>query len=258
MVQLRFVPRLFNQSFRSFSSAPAHRRFVLLGAPGVGKGTYAKFIRPAYHIPSISTGDLVRAEIKSGSALGEQIKAATNSGQLLDDSVILTLLNKRLADADCQAGYMLDGFPRRVTQAQAMEQISEIDLVINLELRNDILVHKLSARRVCNGCGANYNLADINEGEYVMPPLLPKKEGHCDKCAGTLVQRSDDTEAVVRDRLKIYQDETFPLVDYYTKKGKLMRFEVKKGVEDVPRLLSDIDAALNSQSTADVKKVQHV
>lgn len=233
----------------SASAAPSSRRIVLLGAPGVGKGTYAKYIGPAYKIPSISTGDLVRAEIKSGSTLGNQIREATNSGKLLDDSIVFSLLTKRLASADCQSGYLLDGFPRRVSQAKQLSEVSPIDLVINLGLRQDVLVYKLSARRVCAGCGANYNIADINEGEYVMPPLLPKQPDICDKCSGALVQRSDDTEQVVRDRLNIYDNETLPLVDYYSKQGKLIKFEVKKGIEDVPRLLTDIDAALQKQPT---------
>ena len=220
------------------------RRFALLGAPGVGKGTYARFIGPHYSIPFISTGDLVRAEIASQSALGASIKAATNRGELLDDDVVLSLLRARLDAADCSNGFLLDGYPRRVSQAERLSQLYRLDLVINLGLREDILVRKLSARRVCSGCGKNYNVADINEGEYVMPPLLPKQHNKCDVCGGELVQRSDDTEKVVRDRLGIYERETHPLVSHYEREGVLVKFEVKKGVADVPRLLQTIQEGL--------------
>ena len=225
-------------------AADVQRRFALLGAPGVGKGTYARYIGPHYSIPFISTGDLVRAEIASQSALGASIKAATNRGELLDDDVVLSLLSARLHAADCANGFLLDGYPRRVSQAERLSQLYRLDLVINLVLREDILVRKLSARRVCSGCGKNYNVADINDGEYVMPPLLPKQHNRCDVCGGELVQRSDDTERVVRDRLAIYERETHPLVSHYEREGVLVKFEVKKGVADVPRLLQTIQEGL--------------
>ena len=222
------------------------RRFALLGAPGVGKGTYARFIGPNYSIPFISTGDLVRAEIASSSSLGQRIKSATNRGELLDDDVVFKLLSNRLDAPDCTNGFLLDGYPRRVSQAERLSRLYRLDLVINLVLREDILVRKLSARRVCSGCGKNYNVADINDGEYVMPPLLPKQHNKCDVCGGELVQRSDDTEKVVRDRLVIYERETHPLVDYYERERVLVKFEVKKGVADVPRLLAVIQEGLES------------
>ena len=228
----------------SSTPSPSHKRLALLGAPGVGKGTYARYLGPHYSLPFISTGDLVRAEIASGSATGRRIKEATNSGQLLDDAVILDLLTARLAHPDCAGGFLLDGYPRRLSQARALAELHALDLVVNLVLREDILVRKLSARRVCGGCGKNYNIADINEGEYVMPPLMPKVKGVCDVCGGGLVQRSDDTEEVVKERLRIYEDETMPLVEFYEKQQRLVRFEVFKGVEDVPRLLQTVDQAL--------------
>lgn len=228
------------------AAAGPQRRFALLGAPGVGKGTYARFIGPHYSIPFISTGDLVRAEIATHSPLGQRIKAATNRGELLDDDVVFTLLSARLAAPDCTNGFLLDGYPRRLTQAERLSQHYQLDLVINLVLREDILVRKLSARRVCSGCGKNYNVADINDGEYVMPPLLPKQHNRCDVCSGELVQRSDDTESVVRDRLGIYERETHPLVEFYERQGVLVKFEVKKGVADVPRLLTVIQEGLES------------
>ena len=157
---------------------------------------------------------------------------------------MFTLLSARLDADDCTNGFLLDGYPRRVSQAQRLSELYRLDLVINLVLREDILVKKLSARRVCSGCGKNYNIADINDGEYVMPPLLPKLHNQCDVCGGELVQRSDDTEKVVRDRLGIYERETHPLVDYYEREGVLVKFEVKKGVADVPRLMQVIEEGL--------------
>ena len=242
---------------KAVEAAGPQRRFALLGAPGVGKGTYARFIGPNYSIPFISTGDLVRAEIGSQSALGQRVKAATNRGELLDDEVVFSLLSKRLDAADCANGFLLDGYPRRVSQAERLSSLCRLDLVINLVLREDILVKKLSARRVCSGCGKNYNIADINDGEYVMPPLLPKQHNKCDVCGGELVQRSDDTEKVVRDRLTIYERETHPLVDYYEREGVLVKFEVKKGVADVPRLLQVIQAGLDNGKNNKTSAVKH-
>ena len=234
----------------SHASPSLQRRLALLGAPGVGKGTYARYIGPHYSLPFISTGDLVRAEIASSSLTGQRIKAATNAGQLVDDSLMLALLQVRLSQPDCQSGFLLDGFPRRVTQAQQLAALYDLDLVVNLILREDLLVRKLSARRVCGSCGRNYNVADINDGEYIMPPLLPSKPGVCDNCGGGLVQRSDDTESTVKARLRIYDEETLPLVQFYERQGKLVRFEVKKGVQDVPRLLDTIERALAHVSAA--------
>ncbi|KAF0709626.1 Aste57867_5851 [Aphanomyces stellatus] len=221
-------------------------RMMFLGPPGVGKGTYATRLAPKLNIPTISTGDLVRAEIKRDSALGKQIKEFSASGKLVPDEIILTMVRNRLNEPDAQRGYILDGFPRNVSQAVEFDKIATLDLVVNFDLPEWVLLEKLSGRRMCSGCGTGFNVADINRGEYVMPPLLPKVNGICDKCGSTqLIQRADDAVDVVRHRLKVYDDETAPLIDYYDKKGVLTNFHVTKGLADLPRLekVLGIDAA---------------
>lgn len=219
-------------------------RIALLGAPGAGKGTYSRPIGNHLDIPFISTGDLVRAEIKEKTAIGEQIKKISQEGKLAGDDIMLTLLKNRLSKPDCRKGFLLDGFPRRVTQANLLASICDLDLVLNINLLERVLIQKAISRRVCDGCGKGYNIANIMDGEIEMPPLLPKKDGICDECGGKLIQRADDTEAIVRDRLQIYKDETMPLMKYYENKKILTSFEVKKGMGDVPRLLAHLEAAL--------------
>lgn len=213
-------------------------KFIFLGAPGVGKGTYASRISPQLGIPQISTGDLVRKEIKQRSELGEKVKEFSSKGLLVPDEIIIEMLEKRLQEPDCKKGFILDGFPRTLPQAQALEKITNIDKVINISLREDIIVRKIAARRVCQECGEVYNIADIHEGDIHMPPLAPKREGVCDTCGGSLFQREDDKEAVVKDRLDVYKKQTAPLIDHYKKKGLVIDFEVTGGPDKmVPKLL---------------------
>lgn len=242
---------------RTFASTSASEPLylVLLGAPGVGKGTFAGKIAPHFKIPAISTGDLVRAEIKSNSELGKKIKEINDQGKLVDDSTIIEMLKKRLQQDDTKNGFLLDGFPRRVSQADALKDITKLNAVLNITLREDILINKICSRRVCKTCGTNYNLADINEGEYQMPPMKPKKEGICDKDGGELIQRSDDTEGVVRDRLKEYDEQTHPLVDYYNKQGLLINWPVKKGVADTPQILKLLEDTLEDQKKENAKPI---
>ncbi|CAK4494846.1 unnamed protein product [Aphanomyces euteiches] len=215
-----------------------HARMMFLGPPGVGKGTYATRIAPKLNIPTISTGDLVRAEIKRDSALGKQIKEFSSTGKLVPDEIILTMVRARLQEQDAQRGYILDGFPRNVSQAIGFDKIDTLDLVVNFELPEWVLLEKISGRRMCSSCGTGFNVANINQGEYVMPPLLPKVDGVCDKCGGThLIQRPDDAVDVVRHRLKVYDDETAPLISYYEEKGVLKNFHVTKGLADLDRLM---------------------
>lgn len=212
-------------------------KLVFLGPPGVGKGTYASRISPLLGIPQISTGDLVRTEIKLGSPLGKKIKEFHDKGLLVPDNIITSMLKKRLQQKDCKEGFILDGYPRTLPQAEMLDMISRIDSVINLNLPDEVLVKKIAARRVCRDCGNIYNIADIRQGEIHMPPLLPKKEGVCDKCSGHLYQREDDKEKVVRERLEIYKKQTQPLIDYYRKKKLLKDFYVTGGPEKmVPKI----------------------
>jgi adenylate kinase len=209
----------------------------ILSFAGVGKGTFAARVAKKLAIPAISTGDIIRAEIKAGSDLGKEIKKYSDSGKLVPDGVVVAMVQKRLKEADAQNGYILDGFPRTVEQAQALDKLQKVSRVLNITLPEHVLMAKMLARRVCADCGKGYNVANIKEGDLDMPPLLPKPSD-CDKCHGkpNLVIRDDDKEDVVKERMIIYHKQTAPLIDYYGKQGKLSEFHVKKGLDDTPRL----------------------
>jgi len=186
-------------------------RIVMLGPPGAGKGTYASRLTGRLGIPHISTGDMVREEIRKQSDLGKKIKEYSDKGALVPDEIIIKLLTERLEKPDCSRGFILDGFPRTISQAEALEKIAPIDLVVNLNVPDDIIITRLSNRLICSKCGAIYNLLT----------LKPKKDQICDKCGGNLYQREDDKPEVIRERLKIYRRQTQPLIDYYIQKGLL-------------------------------------
>jgi len=186
-------------------------RIVMLGPPGAGKGTYASRLTVRLGIPHISTGDMVREEIKKQTDLGLKIKEYSDRGALVPDEIIIKLLAERLRKPDCNRGFILDGFPRTISQAEALENIAKIDLVINLNVPDDIIITRLSNRLICSKCGAIYNLLT----------LKPKKEGVCDKCGGKLYQREDDKPEVIKERLNVYRKQTEPLIEYYAKKGLL-------------------------------------
>ena len=214
---------------------------LFLGAPGVGKGTFASRVGPALDLPHVSTGDLVRAEIRAGSDLGQEIKAINDRGELVSDEIIIAMLKKRMQDADCAKGSILDGFPRTEVQAESLEANGlPLQLAVQFVLPEDIIVYKAVSRRVCDQCGNTYNYADVNEPPYVMGPLLPQVMDKCDKCPGTLVQRQDDTEETVRKRLRIYEEHTAPLLSFYRKRGILTEFPVWLGVKDMPRLMDHL------------------
>jgi adenylate kinase len=201
-------------------------KIIMLGPPGSGKGTYSKRMSPELGIPHISTGDLCRAEAASGSALGKQIKAVMDKGGMISDEMMVDMLKKRLAQPDAKKGYILDGFPRNIKQAEMLEKITGVDMVLNIDMPDSILVRKIAGRRVCRKCGNIYNIADIHEGKIHMPPLSPKVPGKCDKCGGELYQRDDDKEAIVKDRLVVYTKQTQPLIDHYKKKGLVRNLDV--------------------------------
>jgi|TARA_B100001142_G_scaffold329490_1_gene393039 adenylate kinase len=215
--------------------------WIFLGAPGVGKGTYATRISKLMKIPHISAGDLVRDEIKRGTARGAEMEAITSTGQLLPDSVILDILKDRVQRGieNGERGFLLDGFPRTAAQAAALKEFAEVQQVLNLGLREDILVEKCCARRLCKECGKNFNIADINypgDPPIVMPPLNPPKG-----CEHKMEQRKDDTEEVVKARLKVYKDNAKPVEDFYEKEGKLAEFQIVSGIpETMPVLLTKI------------------
>jgi adenylate kinase len=189
---------------------------ILLGPPGAGKGTQAKRLIERYGIPQISTGDMLRAALKEGTPLGLEAKTYMDKGALVPDSVVIGLVKERIQKSDCAKGYMLDGFPRNVSQAEALDKMlaglsQKVDDVISIEVPNEELLGRLTGRRTCRSCGAGFHV--------MFDP--PKKQGVCDKCNGELYQRDDDNEATVKSRLEVYDKQTKPLIDYYQKQGKL-------------------------------------
>jgi len=186
----------------------------MLGPPGSGKGTQAKRLVEKYSIPQISTGDLLREAVKNGTDLGKEAKKFMDAGKLVPDEVVIGMVKERLAKDDCQKGFILDGFPRTVPQAEALDKTLDgmgraISNVVNIDVPDDEVVGRLSGRRTCKGCGAMYHVK-FNK---------PKKDGVCDKCQGELYQRDDDNEKTIRNRLEVYHSQTAPLKDYYGKKG---------------------------------------
>jgi adenylate kinase len=190
-------------------------KLILLGPPGGGKGTQAKRIIEKMKIPQISTGDLLRAEAASGSALGRKLKEYMDSGKLGPDDLITQIIKDRVSKPDCAKGYIFDGYPRTMAQAEALGTFTSVDVVLNLKVADSEIVDRLTSRRTCKGCGAIYNLKNIP----------PKVAGKCDKCGGELFQRDDDNAATVGKRLKVYHEQTAPLIDYYKKKGLVVEVD---------------------------------
>ena len=189
---------------------------IFLGAPGAGKGTQAREVAKAFSIPQISTGDILREAVKKGTPLGLAAKARMEAGQLVPDEVVCGIVEERVGEADCRAGFILDGFPRTIPQAQFVDKMLEakgrgLPLVINIQVGHDVLMKRLTGRRTCAVCGEIYNV-------YFSPP---KKEGICDKDGGKLLQRADDNEETIRQRLVAYETQTSPLIDYYRQKKLL-------------------------------------
>lgn len=185
--------------------------FIFLGPPGAGKGSLAVKVKEAYKIPHISTGDIFRANIKEQTPLGLKVKEIIDSGSLVSDELTFELVKDRLAQDDCKNGFILDGFPRTIPQAQMLETLG-LDLAcVNFTIDTDVVIRRLSTRRVCKSCGENYNV--------VTKP--PKVEGVCDKCGGELYQRDDDKQEAILHRMEVYKEQTEPLIDFYREKGKI-------------------------------------
>jgi len=199
---------------------------VFLGPPGSGKGTYASRISPQLGIPHISTGDLLRDAVAKKTPVGKKAEGYMKKGALVPDDVIMQMVKERLAWKDAKPGFIFDGFPRTISQADSLGGMSSVDVVINLRLPDSVIIQKILARRTCEKCGSIYNIADIHFGKVNMPPVSPKKAGVCDKCGGRLVSRSDETEKIIKDRLDVYRKETQPLIDYYSKKKLLRNVDV--------------------------------
>ena len=207
---------------------------IMLGAPGAGKGTQAEIICEKLHIPAISTGNIIRAALKSGSEAGKRLKTYTDAGQLVPDAVVIDIIRERLAQSDCNRGFVLDGFPRTIAQAEALDAMGvRIDKVIDIEVSDDRIAARMSGRRVCEKCGASYHL------KYKRPVI----EDACDTCGGALIQRRDDHPDTVRERLRVYHAQTEPLKAYYQQQGKLRIVQGQEDVADTTRLtLAEVEA----------------
>lgn len=205
-------------------------RTILLGPPGAGKGTQAAEIVKRHSIPHISTGDIFRANIKNGTELGKKAKAYMDRGELVPDDLTCEIATTRLLEDDCKDGFILDGFPRTVYQAEKLDEFlaahdMKLSKVVNLQVADEVILNRMTGRRVCSKCGATYNING----------LPSKVEGVCDECGGELIQRADDNEETVRNRLSVYHEQTAPLIEYYTKQG----------------IIADIDGAASFAEIAD-------
>ena len=210
-------------------------KLILMGAPGAGKGTQAERLCKVLNVPSISTGNILRAAMKAGTPMGIAITEAMNAGHFVSDELVLGIVKERLAEEDCANGYILDGVPRTLPQAEAMEKADyEIDAVLFLSVSNEEIMERMSGRRVCEDCGASYHVVRIP----------PKQEGVCDDCGGKLVRRPDDDPETVKERLEIYHQETEPLIRFYEERGLLKRIEsratAEETTEEILRVLGEL------------------
>ncbi len=207
-------------------------RVILLGPPGGGKGTQGELIEKQYGFPKISTGDLLRREVQEKTTLGEMAKAEMNKGELVKDDIVIEVIKHKIFQPDCKRGYILDGFPRNVGQARRLEEIEEKrqEIVIDIHLSEQTLIQRLSARRVCSSCGAIYNLLACS----------PRKEGSCDICGLELIQREDDVPEVIKERLKVYHEQTEALIDYYSRKKVYFRINGEGKIETISKNIYSI------------------
>ncbi len=214
-------------------------RIIFFGRPGSGKGTYASRIAPQLGIVHIATGDMYRAHVAESTPLGKLASEYMKKGQLVPDDVTIKMFRERIEKQDAAKGFILDGFPRTMEQAKALEKIAKIDLVINFEIAEDIIIEKTLARRICEKCGNIYNIADIKRGRIRLPPLLPKKDDVCDKCGGHLIQREDDNYETIKDRQDTYVRQSAPLLEYYRSKKMVKDVDVIGGPEQMVPIIVD-------------------
>ena len=218
---------------------------VFLGPPGSGKGTYSKRIADVICVPHISTGDIFREAIHRNTVLGKRVQQYLSRGELVPNEITNEILRERIIHPDCEKGFILDGYPRTLPQAESLDNLVHVDLVINLVAHEEVLVTKLSARRICGQCGEIYNLANVNEIIdgliYDMPSMSPQKVGICDKCGGELVHRKDDHVDVITHRLQISNHQTKPIVNFYRSKGIVEDIYVNLGLEKtIPVIITTI------------------
>ena len=198
-------------------------KLILLGAPGAGKGTQAEIISETYKIPTISTGNIIRAALKEGTEMGLKAKAYTEKGELVPDEIVIGIIKERLSEPDCNGGFILDGFPRTIPQAEALDNMGiAVDAALSIEVEDSEIVKRMSGRRVCEKCGASYHT------EY----KKPQKDGICNACGGNLVIRKDDEPETVHNRISVNHEQTEPLKDYYNKQNKLLIVEGQDDVKD--------------------------
>lgn len=222
-----------------YQEGETYMKIIMLGAPGAGKGTYAKQITQKYGIPAISTGDIFRENIKNGTELGKKAKSYMDAGNLVPDELVCDLVVDRLKQDDCKKGYILDGFPRTIPQAEALtealkKQDDSIDFALEINMADEAIIERMAGRRVCKNCGATYHVVNIP----------PKKEGVCDECGGEIILRDDDAPETVKKRLEVYHEQTAPLIEYYDKIGLLNVIDGSKGLE---QCMTDIYAVLESK-----------
>lgn len=197
---------------------------ILLGAPGAGKGTQAEILCERLGIPTISTGNMIREALKSGTEMGLKAKAYIEAGQLVPDEVVIGIVRDRLHEDDCKDGFILDGFPRTIPQAEALDRMGiTIDHVVDINVPDEVITRRVSGRRVCPGCGNSYHVETKK----------PQQEGVCDRCGNTLVQRKDDEPKTVEERLRVYHEQTEPLRDYYAAAGKLLVMDGQQGIQEI-------------------------
>ena len=207
---------------------------VLLGPPGAGKGTYAGILSKKYTIPTISVGDLFRKAIKERTELGKTVKTYVSSGDLVPDEIVIEVVKNRLNEDDCKQGFLLDGYPRTVKQAEIMFTFKEVSVALNFVVPDEVIMERISGRRTCRKCGAIYHIKNI-------PPTI---DGICDSCTGRLVQRSDEKPEVIKNRLEVYRQKTKPVADYLRKKGLVADIDANYPIEEVDKIIAQCDKQL--------------
>jgi adenylate kinase len=211
---------------------------VILGPPGVGKGTYSGFLSKKYGIPNISVGDLFRNAIKKQTELGKRIKSYVSSGDLVPDEIVIELVKNRLEEADCKNGFLLDGYPRTVPQAEAMMKFKKVDVALNFVAPDEVIMDRIGGRRTCSKCGAIYHIKNV-------PPTI---EGICDKCTGRLVQRADEKPEVIKNRLEVYRKKTKPVADYLRKQDLVAEIDANYPIEEINKIIAQCEKHLSKLS----------